>query len=665
MCGIAGACQLGTDAAPINSDDVLGMLAMIEHRGPDGFGVYCDGRVGLGSARLSIVDLEGGFQPISNEDGTVWIVYNGEVFNYLELRRGLEARGHVFSTHTDTEVIVHLYEEEGPNCLRHLNGQFAIALWDTRTRALLLARDRLGVRPLFYARHDGQLLFGSEVKALLAYPGMRAEIDREALEQIFVGWSVAAPRTIFAGVQQVPPGHFAVLKDGELKVKSWWSLDFDNSNHTVPDDVLIDQLEELLTDSVRIRMRADVPVGTYMSGGLDSSLTTALAQQFTNRLETFSMAFVDAPDYDEQSYQRMMTSRLDTRNHVAEIRQSDIGQIFPDVIWHAETPLMRTAPAPLFMLSKLVHEQGMKVVLTGEGADEVFVGYDIFSEMKVRRFWARQPESQLRPQLLRKLYPDVAALSGVQSSFLFAFFQQGLTNTSSPFYSHELRWSNTARARRFLAQSSTDSALSVMSSALKLPTNFGSWTSLQQAQYLEATTFLSPILLAPQGDRMGMGNSVEGRFPFLDYRVVEFASRLPDSLKLCGLTEKWILKQVGRKYLPEAICARKKTPYRAPIHHSFFAPTHGGSLDYVNELFSETALAESGLFKPEPAAQLARKARAVATNGGRLTEMEDIALVSILSAQLTHHHFIKNFRTRPVNASLVRKVAGTHIHVTA
>ena len=312
MCGIVGMLN-PPGAPPIEEEALRQMLAMIRHRGPDQFGIYCDERVGLGGARLSIIDLHTGQQPITNEDETLWIVFNGEIFNYVELRPELEARGHRFSTQTDTEVILHLYEDLGPACLERLNGQFAMAIWDARKETLFLARDRLGVRPLFYTVAAGVLIFGSEIKAILADPRLHAAIDPLALEQTFTFWSPLSPRTIFRDIVELPPGHFLVAKDGEPTVRCYWEIDFAPPPHAVSDSPgkreLADQIEEfsdLLVDATRLRLRADVPVGAYLSGGLDSSAIASIVRNFSsNRLDTFSIAFHDT-DYDESEFQNHM-----------------------------------------------------------------------------------------------------------------------------------------------------------------------------------------------------------------------------------------------------------------------------------------------------------------------------------------------------------------------
>ncbi|HBB32927.1 MAG TPA: asparagine synthase (glutamine-hydrolyzing) [Cyanobacteria bacterium UBA8803] len=637
MCGIVGILNLH-EPQPISDKVLPQMLSAIRHRGPDEFGIYRDEWVNLGNARLSIIDLSGGQQPISNEDGTLWIVFNGEIFNYLELRPELEALGHRFTTNCDTEVILHLYEEYGLDCLNYLNGQFAIAIWNTRERSLFLARDRLGIRPLFYTVRDGQLVFGSEIKTLLAHPNVRAEINPASLAQVFTFWSVLAPHTIFKDVYCLPPAHYMLVRNGQLNIQPYWELDFATEKSVRTPQDYLDEFEQLLIDSTLIRLRADVPVGAYLSGGLDSSTTTAIIRKYApNQLDTFSIAFSD-PEFDESEFQQRMAGILGTEHRVIYCQHDDISRVFPDVIWHTEIPTLRTAPAPMFMLSGLVRNSQLKVVLTGEGADEILGGYDIFKEMVIRRFWAKQPDSQIRPLLLKRLYPEISRL-GSNSAFLTAFFKKNLTDTDSPFYSHALRWSNTSRLQRLLLSQPDVPVPQWVEQIVPLPTKFKSWSPLAQAQFLEIVTFMSPYLLSSQGDRVAMANSVEGRFPFLDYRVVEFCNRLPSHLKLRGLTEKWLLRQLASKLLPADIWQRRKRPYRAPIHRSFF---HQDVPDYVSALLSEEALRESGLFNPLAVNQLVRKAQ----SGAQLSEVDDMAIAGVLSSQLIYQQFVKEFNSR-------------------
>jgi asparagine synthase (glutamine-hydrolysing) len=644
MCGIAGVVNVDSDDAS-GERNMRQMLAMIRHRGPDQFGIYLGEGVALGSARLSIIDLCGGQQPISNEDATLWIVFNGEIFNYVELRAELETRGHRFSTDTDTEVILHLYEDFGPECLSRLNGQFAISIFNERNRSLFLARDRLGVRPLFYTRLRNGLVFGSEIKAILAYPGITAELDPVALEQIFTYWSALSPRSCFQGIVSLPPGHYLLSQNGRTEVAPYWKLRFpnrgdsDRANDTMGDHEYVEAFRSLLVDATKIRLRADVPVGAYLSGGLDSSAIAAIIKRFgSSRLDTFSIAFSD-PQFDESEHQRRMALFLGTDHQVVFATHADIGRVFPEVIWHTETPIMRTSPAPMFMLSKLAHQSNYKVVLTGEGADEFLAGYDIFKEALLRRFWARQPQSSWRPKLLTRLYSDINGLNATGDAYLKAFFGVGLNETGRADYSHFIRWQNNRRTCRFFSEglrASIKKDRHHEEDDLQLPPEFRDWKPLEQAQFLEISIFLSQYLLSSQGDRPAMAHSVEGRFPFLDYRLVEFCNRLPARLKLNGLTEKYLLRQAAKDWLPSEILARGKRPYRAPIHRSFFNDAH---LEYVREILDPVAIRAAGLFNPVAVSQLLAKIE----QNRPLGETDDMALVGVISSQLVQQRFVAGF----------------------
>jgi asparagine synthase (glutamine-hydrolysing) len=634
MCGIAGTLNLAP-RAPINPEMVYAMLEAIRHRGPDENGVFTNEQVGLGSARLSIIDLAGGRQPIHNEDGTIWVVFNGEIYNHIELRRELESAGHVFSTHTDTEVLVHLYEEHENDWLLKLNGQFAIALWDQNNQTLILARDRLGVRPIFYTVRDEVLYFASEMKSLFTQPGLRTEFDPIALSQIFTFWTTLGKRTCYRNISSVLPGHFLKISDRHITEHSYWALDM-HPDSDVPQpslDEAAEQLLWLLKDAVRLRLRADVPVGTYLSGGLDSSSITALASRHSEtRLKTFSIAFGDQA-FDESAYQQRTNEFFGVDNDAIQCSHADIAAAFPNAIRHAEMPLLRTAPVPMFLLSRLVHEHNFKVVLTGEGADEILGGYDIFKEAKIRRFWARQPDSAFRPLLLRRLYPYIGALSYGGDAYLKMFFGKNITDTDDPFYSHRLRWQNTSRCLRFFSPDYQDEIKGydpLAELAESLPPEFKTWNVFSQAQYLEIAIFLSGYLLSSQGDRMGMANSVEGRFPFLDPHVVDFSVRLPAEYKMYGLREKAVLKRAMQGLLPQETLQRHKQPYRAPIRSVFFG---AGALDYVSENLSPENIKQTGYFVPESVAALQAKCR----RGGNVSETEEMALTGILSVQLLHN----------------------------
>lgn len=649
MCAICGVLNIN-GSKPIESETIRTMIAMARHRGPDEAGIYIADHVGLGHARLSIIDLSGGSQPLSNEDGTVWVVFNGEIFNYLELRRELEARGHRFRTSSDTETIAHAYEEYGHRCVEHFNGQFAFALWDVRSRELFLARDRLGIRPLFYTVRDGQLIFASEIKSIGAHPGVSLEIDPVALDQIFTFWVTISPRSVFKGVTEVPPAHYLVVRDGQTRLERYWQLDFPDqaAESDKPIDVLAEELREALIESTRLRLRADVPVGAYLSGGLDSSVITTIINNYTEApLITFSIRFED-DRYDEGQYQNELVEHLSTHHRQTKCVGEDIAEVFPDVVWHTENPILRTAPAPLFLLSKLVRQSNIKVVLTGEGADEFLGGYNIFKEDKIRRFWARYPESKWRPLLLQKLYPYLAQSPTRAKHYWEQFFGKGLDRTELPYYSHLLRWNNTAKLK-VLFSDSLRSAVGAHDSMPELEAilsqRIDQWNPLSRAQYVEVCTFLSGYLLSSQGDRMAMAHSVEGRFPFLDHNVLKMCSQIPARYKLRGLDEKHILKRSMEREIPQRIVRRAKQPYRAPDSPSFFGRN---TPDYVRELLSEKGVRQTGLFDSESVSRLVRKLER--KSGQPVSARDDMALVGVLSAQLLYHHFVERFSDRVAEA---------------
>jgi asparagine synthase (glutamine-hydrolysing) len=644
MCGIAGIIDFKSDKSP-DRELLFRMIGLIRHRGPDATGVYVDGPAGLAHARLSIIDLSGGDQPIYNEDRSIWIVFNGEIFNYPELRAELVTKGHHFYTQSDTEVLVHMYEEFGTEMFKDLNGQFAFAIWDTRKQELLLARDRVGIRPLFYHQDGRRLVFGSEVKAIFADSSVPRRLDRQTLQDVFTCWAPLDGATSFEGIRQLPAGHFMVFSRSGLKVQRYWQLRFDpeaaGRGEEPPLEEWVGELSELLVDATRIRLRADVPVGAYLSGGLDSTLTSAIVKRnFNNRLRTFSVSFTDGR-FDEAPFQATAVDALQTDHSQVRCSDQDIGSDFPKVVWHSETPLLRTAPAPLYRLSRLVRESNFKVVLTGEGADEMFAGYNIFKEDRVRRFWARNPDSRLRPQLLAKLYPYIFSQGGGKNArILESFFKRGMTETGSPVYSHQVRWSNTAQLHNFFAPGINNGdglANFIERYSAGLPEGFMSWHPLSRSQYTEIRIFLTNYLLSAQGDRMAMANAVEGRYPFLDYRVIEYAARTPPRFKLNGLAEKFILKKLAKDYIPKELIDRPKQPYRAPISGCFF---NDKPPDYVADMLSEASIKKAGCFDPAKVQRLVAKCR---TNAGQLlSERENMALVGILSTQLLDHQFIQN-----------------------
>ncbi|MCW5695459.1 MAG: asparagine synthase (glutamine-hydrolyzing) [Bauldia sp.] len=639
MCGIAGFFGPSVPATPPGRL-LQDMIGAVRHRGPDGSGVFVDGQVGLAHARLSIIDVAGGAQPMASHDGRLTITFNGEIFNYVEIRDELVARGHVFHSRSDTEVILELYRAMGPDCVTRLNGDFAFALWDSREQRLLIARDRMGVRPLFHTSHRGCLYFASEIKALLAVPGMPAALDPVALDQIFTFWFPLAPRTPFAGIEELLPGHLMVVENGATSIRRYWQLDYPDASDADAYDrrdetEIAAELRSLLDDACRIRLRADVPVGSYLSGGLDSSIVAAMAKnEVADRLRTFSVTF-ESPEYDETGPQQEMVRALGTDHTSLCATTAAIGAALPDVIRATERPILRTSPVPLFALSGHVRASGYKVVLTGEGADEVFAGYDIFKEAKVRRFNARQPGSAWRHLLLQRLYPYLPRLQSQSPAYLQSFFGGGANDLADPLYSHLPRFRTTAGAKVFFGEALRGRLAgydALEDFRNQLPERFARWHPLAQAQYLETAHLLPGYILSSQGDRVSMAHAVEGRFPFLDHRVVEFASRIPPRLKLRGLREKHILREAVKDILPPAIGNRVKQPYRAPETVPFVGATAPA---YVAEQLAPAAIAAGGVFDPRATERLVAKCRRQGEVGFR----DNMAFLGILTTQLWQSAF--------------------------
>ena len=630
MCGIAGIAR--SEPRGVDERTLFRMAQALHHRGPDGKGSWAGRRVGLAHARLSIIDLAGGSQPLTNEDGRVIVTFNGEIYNYVELRSELAARGHVFRTRSDTEVLVHGWEQWGEGMLDRLNGQFAFAIYDRRTETVFLARDRFGICPLFYTERNGNLYFASESKALFASGEVPAIPDPAGLDEIYTFWAARAPRTPFLGVRGLEPGHFAIWRNGCLTVREYYRLRYPGAS--AEPSTALETLDELMQSGVALRMRADVPVGGYLSGGLDSSITCALAaSQSPHDLRTFSVTFDDAR-LDESEFQRRVAAQVGSRHAVQHIGANAIAAIFPDVIHHTETPLVRTAPAPLFMLSRLTRERGITVVLTGEGADELFLGYDLFKETVVRLFCLRQPESRVRPRLFDRLYPYLMQGARSGGDFWQRFFLQA-GSPDDPLFSHLPRWLLTSRIKDFYSadmRAATADSDPMAELRAALPDDFGQWAPEHRAAWLEMKTLLEPYLLSSQGERMAMAHGVEGRFPYLDHRLFEFAAALPAGSKLRGLKEKEILRRWAARIIPKDVAQRGKQPYRAPDAASFFGKGRPG---YIDELLDARALADTGIFEPKSVAGLLRRCEA-----GRVTGFaENQALVAILSTQVWHQQF--------------------------
>jgi asparagine synthase (glutamine-hydrolysing) len=637
MCGIAGILNYSESIA--KPALLQQMLDQIDYRGPDESGIYIGKYVGLGNVRLSIIDLTSGQQPMTTINEDLWIVFNGEIFNYIELKEELINLGYQFRTNCDTEVLLLLFKHYREKCLTKLNGQFAFAIWDNQEKELFLARDRVGIRPLFYARVNNTFVFGSEIKCLLEYNGIKPEIDLESLNQVFTFWTTLTPNTVFKKIYELPPGNYLKINQQQTIKKQYWKLEFpsiDSLNSSMNLDDALCQFEELLTDAVKLRLRSDVQVAAYLSGGIDSSATSYFIKKIEpGVLNTYSIGFTDS-EFDETLYQQEVSRWLKTLHVAFECRSEDIATFFPKVLWHSEIPLLRTGPVPMFLLSKNVHQNGIKVVITGEGADEMLTGYNIFKEAIIREFWAKEPGSKYRPLLLQKLYPYLDQFQGRKRNMLKFFFGYKLQETSSAIYSHMVRWKNSEHVKAYfsndvknlLTNSDPFSGLDAC-----LPRDIGKWDLLSRAQWIETSIFMSGYLLSSQGDRMAMANSVEGRYPFLDHRLIDFCSKLPGKFKLNGLTEKYLLKQLMYSKLPERVIKRPKQAYRAPVAKSFIS---NSSPEYVKELLSEKRVNEMGIFNYG----LIKKLVSKIDSGNLPTEIDNMALAGILSTHLLHDIFV-------------------------
>jgi asparagine synthase (glutamine-hydrolysing) len=638
MCGITGILNL-SNPDPVSIEAISKMTGTLTYRGPNEAGIYIDDWIGFAQARLSIIDLAGGTQPIHNEDKTLWIVFNGEIYNYIELKSKLSQKGHKFYTDSDTEIILHIYEDQQENCLQELNGQFAFAIWDSVKRKLFIARDRVGKKPLYYTLCRNQLLFASEIKALFANEKVNREIEKESLNQVFSFWTTLPGSTMFKGIKELPAGSYLTASGNNLLVKQYWDFDFAINDEIInySSNDIVAYSKELLVDSIGIRLRADVPVGCYLSGGLDSSgITSFVKNNFNNHLNTFGIRFEDEA-FDEGKYQHEMISKLKVDHKEILATNQNIGELVPEVIWHCEIPLLRLSPVPLYMLSKLVNESGFRVVLTGEGADEVFGGYNIFRETLIRAFWARYPDSTMRPKLLEKLYPYIFKDARSKAS-MSSFFKVGIDQPDNPFFSHLIRWNNTARIKRFFSDDLNNSLNNhdpIQDLKLMLPEKFNKWDALSKAQYLEMKIFMSDYLLSSQGDRVAMAHSLEIRMPYLDFRLIEFIGKIPSYLKIKGLNEKSILKKIYKDILPPNILNRPKHPYRAPIKNSLL----NKDLEYVDYYLSEEKLKSYNLFNPSMVKKLIEKL----SRSKEASEFDNMALVGILTTQIFYDNFIENY----------------------
>lgn len=555
MCGIAGFSW--------NDDNlVTRMIQTIAHRGPDQYGVYTDESVSLGHRRLSIIDLsQHGRQPMANEEGSVWVTYNGEIYNFPELRKTLEAKGHVFRSQTDTEVIVHAYEEYGPDCVRQLNGMFAFALWDKTRRELILVRDRLGIKPLYYYLSGEKLVFASEIKAILQVPEVEREVNPKALYH-YVGYEfVPAPDTILRHIYKLPPGHYLRYKGGQVEIREYWDVRFETEAH--PPTFYEEQVRDLLADAVQKHLISDVPLGVFLSGGLDSSaLVTLMSRCGVEPIQTFTIGYAD-PSFSELDYARIVAKQCKTQH-----RELIIDPITPDVIeqviWHLDEPMTDLSTIPFYLICKKAREY-VTVCLSGEGGDETLVGYDRFKASKANGYYTRLP-AWIRQGVIAPLVsalPDQPQKKGA-INILKRFVQGGLL----PDEAQHMRWQyfglpehdGQLFAKDFLLDVTIDPFAPVRHHV----TRCNSTVRLDREIYVDLK-FMMPDSVLMKVDKMSMAHALEVRVPFLDYRFVELCATIPGDLKLKGFTTKAIFRSAMKDLLPDAIRNRGKQGYSLPV----------------------------------------------------------------------------------------------------
>ena len=589
MCGICGVYSYNS-SEPVSGELLEGMLTRIRHRGPDEEGMHFDVGLGLGSRRLSIIDLSGGTQPIYNEDRSVVVVFNGEIYNYRELRAALERRGHTLATSSDTEVIAHLYEEAGDDCVQELRGMFAFALWDTRRKRLLLARDRLGIKPLYYADHRGQLVFGSEIKALLQHPAIEARPNAEALGHFLSLKYVPAPQTMFAGIHALPPGTLLVCDQHGAKVRSYWHLRFAQRGSGPRSQASYeDELASLLRESVKLHLVSDVPFGAFLSGGVDSSTIVALMSELLNApVKTFSVGFDgDGATFSELPYARLVAERYGTDHHEIVVRGQDLVEQAEKVVWHLDQPIADPATLANYMVSELARRH-VKMVLTGEGGDELFAGYARHAGDKLSPLFSPLPAAvkaaalavALRlPRLHRPKLALYALCQPDETSRLVNWF---------PLFSPDMK--SALLTDDFKAELNGSSAAQVFAECLS---RTDATDPLSRMLFVDTSLWLPDDLLA-RGDKTSMAASIEARVPLLDHKVVEFAASVPAHLKVKGLTRKYLLKKVAGSWLPPQIITRRKQGFPVPLSVWFRKEARS----FLRDVLSPAAVERRGVFSP-------------------------------------------------------------------
>jgi asparagine synthase (glutamine-hydrolysing) len=658
MCGIAGAIDL-RGQREFSAARLLAMTGAIAHRGPDDEHFHLEPGIALGARRLSIVDLSGGRQPLCNEDGSVWVTQNGEIFEYPELQQELLSRGHTLSSRCDTELWVHLYEDLREEMFTKARGQFAVALWDRKTRTLILGRDRVGICPLHYAEVDGWLLWGSEIKALLSSGMAQPRPDRKGIDLFFNTFCAGTSRTFFEGIKMIPPGHYLVVRDGRIVMKQYWDLDFPDAGaeRRLDDPApLVDELEHLMRQAVERRLRGDVPVVSYISGGLDSTVVLGLSsRQRGSAVPSFTIG-LDRAGPDERSNATESARALGSRLTTVTLNRADIVSAYPELIRAAEGPVMDSACACLMRLAAAVRQQGYKVALTGEGADEALAGYAWFKTQKIRDALRRRFGSTV-PSAIRGLV--LGMMGGDRSHLPDRFPIQGFRTAQQDIYDL------LGQARSFLYSGAMWRELAGHSPYDDLGIHhdrFRNWAPLNQSLYVGYKVMLAGLLLNGKGDRVAMNSSVETRYPLLDDDVIAFCCTIAPKYKLHRLTDKWLLRQVAARTLPPRIANRPKTMFRASRSDAFLDRSRP---PWVDQLLSRASLAATGYFDPDGVArERARQVRIPRITPKRI--IMDLSLTCVLATQLWHHTFMGGgLCDLPVwSPTPLRRPAPTSLNVT-
>jgi len=630
MCGICGKLYFESGRT-VNAQQLDGMMGAISHRGPDGQGRYLAGSVGLGHTRLAIIDLSTGDQPMTNEDRTIWLVFNGEIYNFHELREELIRKGHVFRSTSDTEVIIHLYEEYGTACPSRLRGMFAFALWDDANRTLFLARDRVGIKPLYYVNTGKALLFASEIKALLCDREVNREIDRQAIHRFLTFLYLPGDGTLFKGIRKLEPGHCLIVREGRVTTPSYWDLKFNGRANEQSLELACDDLRQLLKDTVRRHMISDVPVGVLLSGGIDSTVVLSCAAQETSkRISTFTIGFGGEEFDDERPFAREVAERFGTEHHEITISAQDFSSFLPAYVRHMEEPVCEAPAIALHYVSKLAR-QFVKVVLSGEGGDEAFAGYQTYRNLlMIERI--KRVAGPLK-HLLASSFDWVGSLNGLDRFKKYApicktpLADYYYSRVGSPFDYFNLHREQLCTPDFCSTIGDEDSKQIVQRLFERVDGQAAQQSPLNRMLYVDTKTWLPDDLLI-KADKMTMANSLELRVPFLDHLVLEFAAALPTRFKVKGWTTKRILKEAFKDSIPREVMNRRKTGLPVPLRRWMRSDLQ----DFVRDVLLTGRSISRGYFR-RSAIQKLLKSNAV--NGDLMKEV-----FSLLTLELWHMEFI-------------------------